>query len=151
MTLPFLIMSHHLAMVIFHSHNPSLFHSRRKTYPLSQILPIAETLPSLGLNARITHSLRPPYGIRQAIIFLPCGFFLSFYLLSSFPRLISAVADWTSTILLHMMWPLCEFRIHVWNMLHVARWKRRTQKVAKNRHLSTFATKAHIDNRKRIC
>jgi len=37
------------------------------------------------------------------IIFLPCGFFL---LLSSFiPRLISAVADWMSTILLHMVWP----------------------------------------------
>ena len=37
------------------------------------------------------------------IIFLPCGFFL----LSSFfiPRLISAVADWMSTILLHMVWP----------------------------------------------
>jgi len=34
-----------------------------------------------------------PYGIRQAIMFLPCGFFLSSFL----PRLISAVADW--------MWP----------------------------------------------
>ena len=34
-------------------------------------------------------------------IFLPCGF----YLLSSFfPRLISAVADWMSTILPHMLW-----------------------------------------------
>jgi len=40
---------------------------------------------------------------RGAIIFLPC----SFYLLSSsfFPRLISAAADWMSTILLHMEWP----------------------------------------------
>jgi len=35
------------------------------------------------------------------IIFLPCGFDL---LLSSFPRLISAVADWMSTIRLHMVW-----------------------------------------------
>ena len=40
-------------------------------------------------------------------IFLPC----SFYLLSSsiflffIPRLISAAADWMSTILLHMAWP----------------------------------------------
>jgi len=35
---------------------------------------------------------------------LPSGFFLlSFFL--SFPRLISAVADWMSTILLHMVWP----------------------------------------------
>jgi len=42
---------------------------------------------------------------RGAIIFLPCSFFLSFYLLSFFPRLISAAADWMSTILLHMAWP----------------------------------------------
>jgi len=31
----------------------------------------------------------------------PCGFCLS----SFFPRLISAVGDWMSSILLHMMWP----------------------------------------------
>ena len=43
------------------------------------------------------------YGIGQAIIFLPCGFFL-FYL-SFFRRLISAVADWMCTILPHMVWP----------------------------------------------
>jgi len=46
-----------------------------------------------------------PYGIGQAIIFLPCGFFLLLILLSFFPRLISAAADWMSTILLHMVWP----------------------------------------------
>ena len=36
---------------------------------------------------------------------LPYGFYLllSFFLL--FPRLISAVADWMSTILVHMVWP----------------------------------------------
>ena len=51
-------------------------------------------------------SLWSPYGIGQTIIFLPCRFFLSFYLLPSFfPRLISAVGDWMSTILLHMAWP----------------------------------------------
>jgi len=89
------------------------------------------------------------------IIFLPCGFF--FYL-SFFPRLISAVADWMSTILPHMVWPSCEFRMQVWNVLHVARWKYRTQKIAKNspsgHHRTTlsgyiFATKARIDNRKK--
>ena len=50
-----------------------------------------------------TESLWPPYVVGQAIIFLPCGS----YLLSSFlfPRLISAVADWMSTILAHMVWP----------------------------------------------
>jgi len=36
--------------------------------------------------------------------------FLSFCF---FPRLISAVGDWMSTILPHMVWPLCEFRMHV--------------------------------------
>jgi len=32
-----------------------------------------------------------------------CGFF--FYLLLLFPRLFSAVTNWMSTILLHMVWP----------------------------------------------
>ena len=39
------------------------------------------------------------------IIFLPCGFFLSIFYLSFFPRLISAATDRMSTILLHMAWP----------------------------------------------
>ena len=41
----------------------------------------------------------------QAIIFLPCGFFYLLLLLSFFACLISAVADWMSAILLHMVWP----------------------------------------------
>jgi len=46
-------------------------------------------------------SLWPPCIADADIIFLPCGlFFLSF-----FPRLISAVTEWMSTILLHMVWP----------------------------------------------
>jgi len=38
---------------------------------------------------------------------LPCSFFLLLLSSSSFfiPRLISAAADWMSTILLHMAWP----------------------------------------------
>jgi len=48
--------------------------------------------------------------------------------------------------------------MQVWNMLHVARWKCRTQKIAKNspsgHHCTTlsgyiFATKARINNRKK--
>ena len=52
-----------------------------------------------------------PYGIGQSIIFSSCGFFFFFFLLLSssffffFPRLISAVADWMSAILPHMVWP----------------------------------------------
>ena len=48
-----------------------------------------------------------PYVIGQTIIFLPCDFYLlsMYLLLFVFPRLISAAADWMSTILLHMAWP----------------------------------------------
>jgi len=49
--------------------------------------------------------------------------------------------------------------MQVWNVLHAARWKYSTQKIAKNspsaHHRATlsgyiFATKAHIDNRKNL-
>ena len=43
---------------------------------------------------------------RGAIMFLPCSFFLSSSIFFLFlPRLISASADWMSTILPHMVWP----------------------------------------------
>jgi len=52
---------------------------------------------------RDRHLLWPPCVADADIIFSSCGFF---YLSSSFfPRLISAVAEWMSTILLHMVWP----------------------------------------------
>jgi len=44
-------------------------------------------------------------------------FLFSFFYLLSFPRLISAVGDWMSTILPNVVWPQCEFRMHVWNVL----------------------------------
>jgi len=50
-------------------------------------------------------SLWPTYGIGQAIIFLACDFYLSIFFFYLFPHLISAVRDWTSTILPHMVWP----------------------------------------------
>ena len=59
------------------------------------------------------YCLWSPYVIGQTIIFLPCSFFPSFFLLLFFPRLISAVGDWMSAILLHMAWPQCEFRMQV--------------------------------------
>jgi len=81
-----------------------------------------------------------------------------FFLLSSFfPRLISAVADWMSTILPHMVWPYCECRMQVWNLLQAVRSKCRTQKNRQKspsgHHRTTlsgyiFATKACIDIRK---
>jgi len=62
-----------------------------------------------------------------------------------------------SSILPHMVWPEWVFRMQVWNVQHAAPLKYRTQKIAKNssRHhriiLSgcIFASKAHIDNRKK--
>ena len=53
------------------------------------------------------YKLWSPYGIGKAIIFLSCSFFFLSISLSSFffPRLFSAVADWTSTIFPHMVWP----------------------------------------------
>jgi len=102
------------------------------------------------------HLLWSPYVIGQAIIFSTCGFFF-FYLLFC-ACLISAVADWMSTILLHMVWPYCKFIMQVWNVLQAARWKCSTQKIAKNspsgHHRTTlsgyiFTTKAHINNQKK--
>jgi len=57
-----------------------------------------------------------------------------------------------------MVWPQCEFKMQVWNLLHAARWKHRTQKSRQKSpsgHHRTnlsgyiFATKARIDNRKK--
>jgi len=46
-----------------------------------------------------------PYVMGQTIIFSSCFFFFFFFFfLSFFTRLISAVGDWMSTILRHMVW-----------------------------------------------
>jgi len=100
-----------------------------------------------------------PYGIGQTIIFSSCRLFfflLSFFFLSSF-FLISDAADWMSAILPHMVWPKCEFKMQVWNLLHADRWKHRMQSHQKSpsgHHRTTlscyiFATKACIDNPKK--
>jgi len=99
---------------------------------------------------------RPMYRADHYI--LPCDFFLLFSSSSFFPRLISAAVDWMSTILPRMVWPQREFQMQVWNLLHAARWKCRTQKSRQKspsvHHRITlsgyiFAIKAHIDNRKK--
>jgi len=74
--------------------------------------------PKKGKGSR--GSLWPPCVADVDIIFLP-WFLSSFFYLFFIPRLISAVADWMSTIFLHMVWPWCEFRMQVWNVLHAAR------------------------------
>jgi len=51
------------------------------------------------------HSFNP-YSAAAGYLLYFALWFLSFFFLSSFfPRLISAAADWMSTILLHMVWP----------------------------------------------
>jgi len=82
-------------------------------------------------------SLWPPCVADADIIFLPYGFLLSFFLFV--PRLISAVADWMSAILPHMVWPYCEFRMQVWNVLHAARWNKVRKKSPKIGNLGTIA------------
>ena len=43
--------------------------------------------------------------------------FLSLFFSLCFPRLISEVVDWMSTILVHMVWPYSDFRMQVRNVL----------------------------------
>jgi len=57
-----------------------------------------------GYRLSSTVFLWSPYGIGQTIIFSSGSFFF-FLLLSYFPRVISAVGDWMSAILPHMVWP----------------------------------------------
>ena len=64
---------------------------------------ITEAWVCIHIDCTVCGFIMAAYEIGQAIIVLPCDF----YLLSSifFPCLISAAADWMSTILLRMTWP----------------------------------------------
>jgi len=77
---------------------------------------------------------------KPSLIFMTDHYvFILWFLLS--PRLISAVADWMSTILSHMVWH-CGLSANLrCRSEHAARdrWKYKTQKIAKNRHLGTVA------------
>ena len=97
----------------------------------------------------------------MAALFLPCGFFYLpiFYL---FSRLISAVADWMSAILQHMVWLSVNLRCRSETCCTglAENTEYRTQKVAKKspsgHHRATlsgyiFTTKARIDNWKKTC
>ena len=98
-----------------------------------------------------------PCGIGQTIIFLPCGFFfLSFFLF--LPRLISAVGDWMSAVL--RTW--CGLSVNLGCRSETCcTWLaenagcKKSQKNSPSWHHRTtlsgciFATKAHIDNRKK--
>ena len=82
-----------------------------------------------------------------------------FYLSSSsfFPRLISAAADWMSTILLHMVWPSANLERRsemCCSRLAANTGRKSRQKSPSGHHRTTstgyiFATKARIDIRKK--
>jgi len=86
------------------------------------------------------------------IIFLPCGFFLLFFL----PRLISAVADWMFTIL--HTWCGLSANLECRSEMYCTQLSENTgcKKSPSQHHCTSlsccvFATKAGIDNRKRTC
>ena len=87
---------------------------------------------SLAMNQCL---LWPPCVADADIIFLPCGFFLSIFYLFFIPRLISAVAQWISTILLHMVCEL-ECRSEICCTRLATNTGRKND--AKNRHLGTI-------------
>jgi len=76
-------------------------------FPNTVPTPVMLTRPQVDkAEARSTRP-RPPHEAEveakaALIIFSSCGFF---YLSIFFPRLISAVADWMSAILPHIVWP----------------------------------------------
>jgi len=115
--------------------------------------------PAVGVSQTLWHGTRD--GIIMAALRSRCRhyIFAPWFLLSFFRRLILAVGDWMSIILPHMVWPLCEFRMQVWNVLHAAHWKCRMQKIAKNspsaHHRATslgyiLATKVHTNSWKKL-
>ena len=97
-----------------------------------------------------------PYGIEQTIIFLSCGFF--FLLLLLFPRLISAVAGW----ILPYFHTWCGLSANLrcrsetcCTRLAENTGRKKVAKIANWHHRTTllgyiFATKAHIDNQKKL-
>ena len=81
--------------------------------------------------------------------------FLSSFFLGFFPRLISVVADWMSTILAHMAWPSVNLECR--SEMYCTRLAENTgHKKSPSRHHRTtlsgciFPTKACIDNRKNV-
>ena len=66
-------------------------------------------------------------------------FLSSIYLLFYIPRLISAAADWTSTILPHMVWPYCDLECRSEMCCTRLAGNTGRKNDAKNRHLRTIA------------
>ena len=87
-----------LLTVITHDTHCTRKHKYRHNEPITQVEICLITVIMAALCSRCGHYIF----VLFLSIFLP--FFLSFFLFL-FPRLISAIADWLFTILLHMAWP----------------------------------------------
>jgi len=83
----------------------------------------------------------PPYGIGQAIISSSCGFFFSFFFLSFFPGLFSAVAHWMTCLLYFHAWCGLSANLRCRSVTCCTRLTENTgrKKSPKIRHLGTIA------------
>ena len=104
----FLIGSLHAGM-LKHIHRvgkkgATIFFASNLKFPVSHLVDKHELMlnKAFKFSEGVYTFLWSRYGIGQTIILLPCGFF---FLSSFFPRLISAVGDWMSATLPHMVWP----------------------------------------------
>jgi len=102
-------------------------------------VPVMAALRSRCGHYILSCFLWSPYGIGQAIIFLPCSFCLSSIFFLFFPRLISAVADWMSAILAYMVWPWCVFKIQAETCCTWLAENTGRKNSPKSRHLGTIA------------
>ena len=89
-----------------HTQNESKYSEMCTKRPCSEMGPVRQN--PIQITVRSVHmcNLWSPYVIGRPYIFSSCFFFfLSSFFFLFFPRLISAVGDWMSTILRHMVWP----------------------------------------------
>jgi len=126
--------------------------------PRFRPMPIVAKRSPISATAELL--LWPPYVIGQAIMVLSCGFFYFLSIFFSSPNLSRRRLD-----VYHTSHTWCGLSANLRRrsetyVVRAARWKCRTQKIAKNspsRHRRTtlsgyiFATKARIDNRKKTC
>jgi len=90
----------HLAPLLAETNEPAIKYSGEIQRIRIHVYSAAVERKTLTICAR----LWSPYGIGQTIYILML-WFVFLLLLFFFPRLISAVADWMSAILPHMVWP----------------------------------------------
>jgi len=105
---------------------PSAVRSKRAERKLRVWAPRTLEIGPASFPRRRSYDMPP--NLALGFLWPPCiadadvMFLLCFFLLFSSPNL-SGCIEWMSTILPHMVWPQCEFRMQVGNVLHAACWK----------------------------